>query len=720
MATYFPEIPLAHKVDTFTDNPACAEHLLNMDLMDDQNVVVMFLEALPEYCVKDAKDLGESTFNSARSAIKDLFKQAGYLWKDDSKFQRELSEWCKGNQRTIAEYRLQGASKARIGKRHMFFDLYVALAKAYFNAGMLFEWAYHVLTWNLMTRGNSTAALRWRHIDLANDSHIFIVPKSKSDQEGVKLDPKHVFANSRNPYICPIFALGLYTLCLRQQDPVEIFPGGNQLSRFSKALRREKKDNKDILEMLRARGYDVSDIGVHSIRKGAGSFAANGIVGMSPSISAICLRAGWTQGAIKDKYLKYEHAADTYLGRVLAGMPTTSKDIVHFADLPPTWGKNIADKDVQAALKVAFPCTQDPRFPASSLGVFNRMLAVIVKNHFWLENVALTSIEDRNHPYFSTEFYLRGLASTIYDKLDEDPTLCTPSGVPAFVFGIMECRAIKKLIIKLIEITLPQQREEVLLGVERILEEKGVREGNVTHRQVMQMLDDRIARIEKAMLGPSGVFTAPSGDARTEARGDDGTSDRIVRRMGLTPWNEWRHVVMVDGVPKNKWFAIPPKCRYPNTRTGVLPLLLQYYHGRVVEGTKGDHIIMPVANMTAQNVPANTKKDPATGQVTTRHRSRLSECRQFVMFLEGNIRENWPDEERGYSIPPPRRDVGQMHEHACIILGQCLPTSEVPAAKRRKTSNQKGWTTHLKELRKWKRECGITGALSNMIVEVDA
>ena len=200
---------------------------------------------------------------------------------------------------------------------------------------------------------------------------------------------------------------------------------------------------------------------------------------MSPSISAICLRAGWTQGAIKDKYLKYEHAADTYLGRVLAGMPTTSKDIVHFGDLPPTWGKNIADADVQAALKVAFPCTQDPRFPASSLGVFNRMLAVIVKNHFWLEN------------------------------------------------------------------------------------------------------------------------------------------------------------------------------------------------------------------------------------------------RQFVMFLEGNIRENWPDEERGYRIPPPRRDVGKMHEHACLILGQCLPTSEVPAAKRRKTSNQKGWTTHLNQLRKWKRECGIAGALSNVIVRVD-
>ena len=126
--------------------------------------------------------------------------------------------------------------------------------------------------------------------------------------------PKHMFANPRNPYICPIFALGMYTLCLeRNQDPVEVFPGGNQLSKFSKSLRKKKTDE-DILGLLKARGYDVSDIGVHSIRKGAASYAANGIVGMCPSISAICLRAGWTQGAVKDKYLKYEHAADTYLG----------------------------------------------------------------------------------------------------------------------------------------------------------------------------------------------------------------------------------------------------------------------------------------------------------------------------------------------------------------------------------------------------------------------
>ncbi len=71
-------------------------------------------------------------------------------------------------------------------------------------------------------------------------------------------------------------------------------------------------------------------ISVHSLRKGAGTFALNGIVGVSASVSAVCLRAGWTQGAIKDKYLKYEGAADTYLGRILAGYPLTGPNAVKF------------------------------------------------------------------------------------------------------------------------------------------------------------------------------------------------------------------------------------------------------------------------------------------------------------------------------------------------------------------------------------------------------
>ena len=712
MKKYFPEVPLAHTVDSFLENPVCAEHLQNKEMMENQNIVLLFLESLPEFCVKNLEDLGTSTFGSARSAIRDLFKRAKMLWKDDSAFGEEISDWCKGNNRTIAEFRLSGRTKANIGKRHMFFDLYIALAKEYFNAGLLFEWAYHVLTWNLMTRGVSTSALRWSHIQAANDNCVFIIPKSKADQEGVKLDPKHVFVNTVNPYICPIFALAMYTLCLRTQDPLEIFPGGNQLSRFAKALGRKKSQSRLITQLLTAHGYDPSDIGVHSIRKGAGSYAANGIVAMCPSISSICLRAGWTQGAIKDKYLKYEHAQDTYLGRVLCGFPVCGAEVVRFGELPPTWGKNITRAEVTEALKIAFPCTQDAKFPVSAMGLFNRMLAVLVKNHWWVENVACEHIDDHDHPYFSTRFYLDNLPTKLFDLLDNDPTLMTPSGVPEYITSIVEVRELKKLVHNFIEVQLPNTREQILSGVSELLDEKGVRSGNFTAVQCQRMLDERFDRLERRLSANGALQSQREVVHARTGGGDEGSAD--MRRKGLTAWNEWRHADR-----GNAWYAIPPNCKYPNPTCGVLALIAQYYNGRVVDGTNGNAQIMPVRLMDGACVPANTKRDdtvtPPTS--TTRARSRLSEAKQFVKFLEQNIKLHWPDEaERGYRFPPTRAKFGKMFEHATTILNECVPSSDVHPSKRRKTCNQKGWITHLRDVRKWKREQGIGGKLESVVV----
>ena len=673
--------------------------------MENDNIVLLFLEAFPEFCVKDAKDLGESTFGNARSAIRDLFNKVGQLWPSDSPFEREIADWCKGNTRTIAEQRLAGQTKANIGKRHMFFDLYIALTKRYFNEGLLFEWAYHVLTWNLMTRGCSTSALRWSHIEAANDNCIFIIPKSKADQEGVKLDPKHVYANTLNPYICPIFALAMYTLCLKTQHVSEIFPGGQQLSRFAKALNRAKSRNDDIVEMLRARGYAPKDIGVHSIRKGSGSYAANGIVGMTPSISAICLRAGWTQGAIKDKYLKYEHAQDTYLGRVLAGFPVTGPDAIRFGSLPPTWGKNIQHPLVAEALSVAFPCTNLEGFAVSSLGLFHRMLAVLTKNHWWVENVALKNIADHDHPYFSTLFYLRKFPSKIHDLLDQDPTLMTPTGVPQYIDNLIELRETKALVLSMINVHLPKERELTIAGVTRAINERigNGTAGGVQEHQLRSLLV-RFDRLEQIIS--RGAAPIPQPDAQQpETRSD-------VRRMGLTPWNEWQHVNR-----GNRWFAIPPNCKYPNPTSSVLTLLWQYYYGRVVEGTNDNIQVMPVQKMKPKNVPENTKKDERTGSKATRARSRLSEAKQFVQFLENNITHHWDLVE--YAIPPRREDMGKMFEHANTVLAHCTPTSVVQPHKKRKTSNQKGWTTHLRDVRKWKRENLISGHLSTVLVDID-
>ena len=708
MTKYFPEVPLGHTVASFLAYPFVAHNLRNKEMTENENIILLFLQSLHEFCVKDYKDLGTSTFGSARAAVRDLFKQVGELWNKDSAFEREIQDWYKGNTRTIAEFRLSGQTKARVGKRHMFFDLYQAIAKQYFKHGLMFEWCYHVLTWNLMTRGISTSHLRWSHILTANDNCSFVIPKSKANQEGAKLCPKNVYVNLYNPFICPIYAMGLYTLLLEKQHPRDIFPGGQQLSRFAKALHRNKHRNSEIVQLLKAHGYSPDDIGVHSIRKGAGTYATNGIVAQTPSISAICLRAGWSQGAIKDLYLQYEHAQDTYLGRILAGLPVTGKDAHRFLDLPPVFGKNILDPVVKAALKRAFPVTQHPEFPASAMGVFNRMLAVVVKNHFWMTTLVAEEPEVyRNHPYLSSPFYQQTEFTVLVSKLDEDPNLMTPTGIVGAIQVIMGLRKNNELLREIITVHLPQRDAKMLGAIEKMLDDRGMNAPHATMQQIEKFYRDKLLPLlQQIPNNPPPAAQQPA--AAAAARGAGGAARGVVRQLGLSAWNEWRHA---DG----RWYAIPPNCKYPRPTSGVLSLLFQYYHGRFIPGDTGG-TIMPIKKMAGTQVPGTTRKTATTQ--CRRPKARLAEARSFVLFLENNIKRRWPDATRGYPFPPTRADINTMFKHAQTIIDECRPSSATPLAARRRTCNQKGWTTHRRDIGKWKREQGYgRSRLSRIIID---
>lgn len=147
-------------------------------------------------------------------------------------------------------------------------------------------------------------------------------------------------------------------------------------------------------------------------------------MGVFASISAICLRACWTQGAIKDTYIKSEGAAVTYLGRILCDLPLTGQRAVKFDTLPLVWGRNMTNERVRRALRIAYPVVDDPKFPAVARGLFMRMLATPVKNVWWLQSV-LGGLDDDdtirlnsgNHPVTSTLFYTNKEAERLHDLL---------------------------------------------------------------------------------------------------------------------------------------------------------------------------------------------------------------------------------------------------------------------------------------------------------------
>ena len=47
---------------------------------------------------------------------------------------------------------------------------------------------------------------------------------------------------------------------------------------------------------------------------------------VGPPIVSLCLRAGWTLGGVKDKYLFRENAGDMYVGRCASGHNVNNKE----------------------------------------------------------------------------------------------------------------------------------------------------------------------------------------------------------------------------------------------------------------------------------------------------------------------------------------------------------------------------------------------------------
>ena len=80
-------------------------------------------------------------------------------------------------------------------------------------------------------------------------------------------------------------------------------------------------------------GVEKNTLGTHSCRKGAITVVSTGCT-VLPPITSICLRAGWTLGTIKDRYIHYNKAGDQFCGRCVTGISSLKKE---FATSPVYW-----------------------------------------------------------------------------------------------------------------------------------------------------------------------------------------------------------------------------------------------------------------------------------------------------------------------------------------------------------------------------------------------
>ena len=110
----------------------------------------------------------------------------------------------------------------------------------------------------------------------------------------------------------------------------QLFPGNHQYERFLKIFHKVIKKYASEFQAL---GVEMGSLGAHSIRKGAITLVASGCT-VSPPMASICLRACWSMGTIKDRYIHYEKAGDQFVGRSVTGISSLSVD---FAISPVHW-----------------------------------------------------------------------------------------------------------------------------------------------------------------------------------------------------------------------------------------------------------------------------------------------------------------------------------------------------------------------------------------------
>ena len=225
--------------------------------------------------------------------------------------ENELKSFIAGCKRQIGELKQNGLMKVFKGKHQLHMSGYRVICEKVFSLKPtgrdgswdqgIFGWCYTTLSWNLICRSITTGDIFLPHLFWKDDSLHISVPTTKSDKEGDRSYIYHVYSNVNDPKINTILALSVYIFTrnyLERRESKPLFEGNHSEKRFSDSLKSLLKGLTEA-EVLTL-GSKISDIGTHSIRKGAASYCM-GIEGPNPVM--VHLRAGWSLGNVANRYL---------------------------------------------------------------------------------------------------------------------------------------------------------------------------------------------------------------------------------------------------------------------------------------------------------------------------------------------------------------------------------------------------------------------------------
>ena len=212
--------------------------------------------------------------------------------------------------------------------------------------------------------------------------------------------------------------------------------------RFIKIFHRVIRDN---LDEFNALGVGEHTLGSHSCRKGGITLVSTGCTA-SPSMASICLRAGWTMGNVKDRYIHYEKAGDQYCGRCVTGISSITKS---FAVSPVYWDYT---ESGERGRKAVTQKIQDKFITAQEVEphVFELVRYLFVSlcfHHDYLENTLTQKNKLRASPLFNAcagfEFHSEAKIEYPWAATDYTPQ---PSGIPPHTMLLVELEKTKKIL----------------------------------------------------------------------------------------------------------------------------------------------------------------------------------------------------------------------------------------------------------------------------------
>ena len=411
------------------------KYMIDIRSMDDNNNVCY---------------MSSVSYGTIKSSLVYLFNASGH--KMEGSLSKELNTFMRGLKKIIAKEKAQSGVSLEEGKKPMSFAVYKLMCQKLFESDeddALVAHTFLVLEWNLMASAHMVGDMDVSHVEWCQDCLLFFFGRSKRNQAGEDLERSlHVYSNPEIPEICPVLALGTYLVAypdVMRSSGGLLFPGSSQYSRFMKIFHRTIEDHAEEFKKL---GVTKGDLGSYSSQKGAITLVTTGCT-VSPPMAAVCIRAGWSMGPVKDRYIHYEKAGDEFVGRTVTGI--TALDC-NFAISPVYWNWcGLSPSEESNAKKrleeIINGITNKNTVSAATFGMMQYLFAALVYHYDYLNE----TVDEQSKLRASSGFMAAAdcdaeLKECAVVRFPWEVTPCTPksSGIPPHILILNKLEAMDK------------------------------------------------------------------------------------------------------------------------------------------------------------------------------------------------------------------------------------------------------------------------------------